>query len=371
MGLAERKAASQFEETVYPKLKKEMDAAAHFDVPVEVDWNTLATEGYQHLYEEAWTKVYFTPLIGALQALAVDELGRETLRSTLKRVVIRNTTGASSGSRMVRFQDGVLTLDHEPVSNVDDVEDRQAAIQKALEAAPEEPTVNLEDPLATFLEWKAHGVDATLLVLQRLAWRQQAGIPVVLPRMTLLMRSGRGVTGILREILEDRREGRAVLVWVPRENGIPYDDLVLVPVNTIEAISVHDAPAFGSLRRDAPPTPSLLELRRRLAALETQLRGLLETQVSVGLGPEVRATSAKDLRALGFLADRAREVLEALAKDKVGKAALREKVQRIQLRVAEDKGVSAADKSLELTTGLRPVDWYTRGELEEAVQSVL
>jgi hypothetical protein len=189
--------------------------------------------------------------------------------------------------------------------------------------------------------------------------------------MTLLLRSGRGVTGILREILEDRRDGRAVLVWVPRESGMPYDDLVIVPVGTIEAISVHDAPAFGALRRDAPPTPSLLELRRRLAALETQLRGKLETQVSVGLGPNVQATSAKDLRALGFLADRAREVLESLCHDPVGKAALREKVQRIHLRVAGDKAVSVTPQALELTTGRRPVDWYTRKELEEAVQSAL
>src|SRR5512140_81192 len=192
MGIAERKAASQFEETAYPKLKKDVEAAAHFDVPIEVDWNTLAVEGYEHLYAEAWPKVYFTPLIGALQAIAVDELGREALRSTLKRVVIRNTTGASSGSSMVRFQDGVLTLDHEPATNVDNVEDRQEAIQRALEAAPEDKG-HAEDPLAAFLSWKAHGVGSTMHVLQRLFWRQQAGIPVVLPRMTLLLRSGRGV----------------------------------------------------------------------------------------------------------------------------------------------------------------------------------
>lgn len=370
MGIAERKAASQFEETVYPKLKKDVEAAAHFEVPVEVDWNTLAVEGYEHLYTEAWPKVYFTPLVGALQAIAVDELGREVLRNTLKRIIIRNTTGASSGSSMVRFQDGVLTLDHEPVTNVDNVEDRQEAIQRALEAAPED-SGNREDPLAAFLEWKAYGVDATMQVLQRFFWRQQAGIPVVLPRMTLLLRSGRGVTGILREILEDRRDGRVALVYVPRESGMPYEDLVLVPVGTIEAISVHDAPAFGALRRDAPPTPSLLQLRRRLATLETKLRGLMENSVSVGLGAAVQATSPQELRALGFLAERAHEVLEALAKDKVGKAALREKVQRIQLSVAERANVALTGNTLELTSGRRPLDWQTREELEQAVQSAL
>ncbi|HVG57934.1 MAG TPA: hypothetical protein VNA24_05225 [Hyalangium sp.] len=370
MGLAERRVASQFEESTYPKLKKEIDAAASFEVPVEVDWSSLAVEGASHRYEEAWPKVYFTPLIGALKAIAADELGREVLQSTLKRVVIRNTTGASTGVSMVSFRDGVLTLDHEPVTHVDNVEERQAAIQKALEAAPEE-SVSAEDPLAAFLEWNVEGVDATLSVLQKLVWSQQSGIPVELPRMTLLLRSGREVTGVLREILEDRRESRAVLVWVPRRRGMLSDDLVIVPVGNIEAITVHDAPAFGALRRDAAPALSLLELRRRLAGLETWLRAQLETQVSVGLGADVQTTSAKDLRALGFLLDHARAVLEALIKDEAGKAALREEIQRIHLGVAYHKNVSVTGTTLELTTGRRPVDWYTRKELEEAVQSAL
>lgn len=370
MGLAERRAASQFEETAYPKLRKEIDAAVSFEVPVEVDWSSLAVEGSAHRYEEAWPKIYFTPLIEALKAIAADELGREVLRSALKRVVIRNTTGASTGSSMVSFRDGVLTLDHEPVTHINNVEERQAAIQKALETAPEE-NLSAEDPLAAFLEWNVEGVDATLSVLQKLVWSQQSGIPVELPRITLLLRSGREVTGVLRELLEDRRESRAVLVWVQRRRGMLSDDLVIVPVANIEAITVHDAPAFGALRRDAAPAPSLLDLRRQLAGLETWLRAQLETQVSVGLGADVQTASAKDLRALGFLANHAREVLEALITDETGKAALREEIQRIHLGVAYHKNVSVTGNTLELTTGRRPVDWYTRKELEEAVQSAL
>jgi hypothetical protein len=369
MGLAERRAAIQFAETVYPKLRKEIDEAASFEVPVEVDWDTLAAEGSAHLYEAAWPKVYFTPLIAALRAIAADEPGRERLRSTLKRVVIRNTQGATTGSRMVSFHEGVLTLDHEPVTRVDSVAEREEAIRKALKAAPGD-SVAAEDPLAAFLEWNAHGVEATLLVLQKLVGTQQSGIPVELPRITLLLRSGRGVTGVLREIQEDRRESRSVLVWVTRRGAMLSDDLVIVPMGSIEAITVHDVPAFGSLRRDLP-TPSPAELRHQLASLETLLRGLLEATVSVGLWADAQATSAKDLRALAFLADRASEVLGTLARDKEGKEELREEVQRIHLRVADHKNVSLTNHTLELTTGRRPVDWYTRKDLEEAIQSAL
>ncbi|MFP2912405.1 hypothetical protein ACLESD_46770, partial [Pyxidicoccus sp. 3LFB2] len=91
----------------------------------------------------------------------------------------------------------------------------------------------------------------------------------------------------------------------------------------------------------------------------------------LGLAPGFNATSAEALRALGFLAERTREVLEALVKDDVGRATLREKVKRIHLRTDKHPAVTLTDGTLELVTGLRPVDWYPRQELENAVQSAL
>lgn len=135
MGLAERRAAKKFEDTLYPPLKKQLDAAAHFDVPVDVHWESLAIEERAHLYDECFPKVYFQPLIEAFQAICVDDMGREALKAKLKRVVIRNTADNSSASSMVTFEGGVLTLDHKPTTNVDDVRDRTKSIQQTLEAA--------------------------------------------------------------------------------------------------------------------------------------------------------------------------------------------------------------------------------------------
>lgn len=135
MGLAERRAAKQFETSQFPQLKKAIDEAAHFEVPVEVRWETLSADGYAHLYEEAWPKVYFKPLVEALKAICIDDMGRDALKAGLKKVVIQNTLGVYSAGSMVGFVDGVLTLDHEPATNVDDVDDRKAAIQQKLEAA--------------------------------------------------------------------------------------------------------------------------------------------------------------------------------------------------------------------------------------------
>jgi hypothetical protein len=134
MGLAERRAAKAFETTHFPRLKAEIDGAAGFEVPVEVAWDQLSEEGYAHLYDEAWPKVYFTPLVEALRAITVDDLGREALRAGLTRIVIKNVGGYYYGETAVSFEGGVLTIDHKPCTNIDYGDERRQAIQKLLES---------------------------------------------------------------------------------------------------------------------------------------------------------------------------------------------------------------------------------------------
>ena len=133
MGLAERRAAKDFETNRYPAVKKDVDAAAKFDVPVEVKWDSLAVAEYAHMYEEAWLKVYFRPLIDALKAITVDAMGADALKASLKRIVIQNMKDNSSSNYWAIFTDGILTLDHAPVSNVDYIDDRKTQLQKILE----------------------------------------------------------------------------------------------------------------------------------------------------------------------------------------------------------------------------------------------
>jgi hypothetical protein len=133
MGLGERRAAKNFETNQLPALKKEIDQAAGFDVPLEINWEQLSPEGQAHLYEESWTKVYFRPLVDALKAICVDDMGKEALKGALKKVVIKNSQNVYYGDRIATFEGGVLTLDHEPTTNIDDVADRAKGIQAMLE----------------------------------------------------------------------------------------------------------------------------------------------------------------------------------------------------------------------------------------------
>ncbi len=132
MGLAERRAVKEFEEKVSPEFKKQIETVAGFPILIDVKWDTLAVEGSAHLYKEAFPKVYFTPLINALKKVCVDDMGKEALKAGLKKVVIANTKGNYYGSGFT-FEGGVLNLDHEPCSNIDNIDERSQAIQEILE----------------------------------------------------------------------------------------------------------------------------------------------------------------------------------------------------------------------------------------------
>ncbi|MDC0713397.1 hypothetical protein POL68_33345 [Stigmatella sp. ncwal1] len=134
MGLTERRAAKEFETKRFPQFKKDIDEAAGFEVPVTVQWDSLAKEEESHLYDECWPKVYFEPLIAALKGITFDAMGKEALKAGLKKIEIQNRAGVIYGDRMATFDGGTLLLDHQPHTNVDDVRDRTEGIRKLLES---------------------------------------------------------------------------------------------------------------------------------------------------------------------------------------------------------------------------------------------
>jgi hypothetical protein len=130
MGLAERRAAKAFEDNKLPAFKQEIDAIVGFDLPLEVNWEALAVEGYADLYETAFPKVYFKPLLEALKGVCIDDLGKDAIKAGLKKIVITN-----EGSSWPTFQAGTLTLLYNSCSNLDYWADRKNDIQSALEKA--------------------------------------------------------------------------------------------------------------------------------------------------------------------------------------------------------------------------------------------
>jgi len=133
MGLAERRGVERFKNDVYPGWKSRIDEAAGFDVPVEVAWDELAVADYADRYADFFPKVYFQPLVDALGAVTIDDLGKDALREGLSKIVIRNA-GEFYSAAGISFTDGVLTFDHKPYTNIDYGEERATGLQQALES---------------------------------------------------------------------------------------------------------------------------------------------------------------------------------------------------------------------------------------------
>jgi hypothetical protein len=133
MGLAERRGAERFKNDNYPGWKARIGEAAGFGVPVEVAWEELAVAGYADSYAEFFPKVYFQPLVDALNAVTIDDLGKNALREGLAKIVIKNS-GAFYSTSGISFTDGVLTFDHQPHVNIDYGEERAKGLQQILES---------------------------------------------------------------------------------------------------------------------------------------------------------------------------------------------------------------------------------------------
>lgn len=134
MNLAERRAVQEFRTQQFPELQKKISEAAGYELPIEVQWETLAEHQDAKLLAESWPKVYFEPLIGALKQVGRDDMGKEALKENLSKVVVKNTTGCYYPDRWAAFDEGVLTLDHDPIKNVEEAEQRQQSLVDVLES---------------------------------------------------------------------------------------------------------------------------------------------------------------------------------------------------------------------------------------------
>lgn len=128
MGLTEKRAVKDFQDKLFPDLKKKIDEIVGMEVAVEVDWDSLAKEGMSHLYNDSYPKVYFEPIIKGLGEICADDMGKEAVKSSLKKIVLCNKSGKYSPASAISFTDGVLTIDHEPTSNVADIDDRKKVV---------------------------------------------------------------------------------------------------------------------------------------------------------------------------------------------------------------------------------------------------
>ncbi|WP_047245768.1 hypothetical protein [Maribacter thermophilus] len=134
MGLKEKRFTQTFQEEQFPELKAQIISAAGFDVALNIEWETLFEDRFLHLYNDSYPKIYFLPLIEAFKAITADEMGKEALAESLKEVHITNTKDHHNPKNAYSFAEGVLTVDHSPILNADNVEERVTVLTDLLES---------------------------------------------------------------------------------------------------------------------------------------------------------------------------------------------------------------------------------------------
>jgi|AntRauTorckE6833_2_1112554.scaffolds.fasta_scaffold05985_5 hypothetical protein len=135
MGLAERRETESFKEKDFSGIVAEIAEVSGKDIEIEVDWDSLATEGDSHLYEESWNQVYFAPLVAALKNICADDIGKEALVKGLNKIVVKNTGENTNADAWASMDGSTLILDHKPTTNAHRGEDRMAVLQTTLENA--------------------------------------------------------------------------------------------------------------------------------------------------------------------------------------------------------------------------------------------
>ena len=141
--LTERRALKEYQDGRWPAQLKAIQDAAGFEVPVEVNWDTLALLGQASRFNspDFWENTIFGPLAAALKEVTKDAMGKDALKGSLKKIVILHdpkTAPASNYANGVTFAGGALTINFHPGSNTDgptgpNYRERTKAIRAALE----------------------------------------------------------------------------------------------------------------------------------------------------------------------------------------------------------------------------------------------
>ncbi|WP_233596038.1 MULTISPECIES: hypothetical protein [Corallococcus] len=227
------------------------------------------------------------------------------------------------------------------------------------------------DPLEFLGRRHVRSVWEVMEAMSILMSRRNEGLPLNLPHVTLYLRSGREVVGVLREYGEFR-QGRGVLMntsggYGSREEGT---DVTFVPDGVIEAITLHDASVLATPAKSMPES-SPMHLRRHLPAMADKLSTALGTPVTAEFGPGTDLDAASTVQALAWLIERTGEVISALTTTPDVGEVLKEHVRKLRLFVGDSVQAKLTDSTLDLTTSRFPAAWPLDRELKLAVTDAL
>lgn len=134
MGLAERRIIKAYQESKYQDFLNEVKNLIDGDIEFEIDWNSLPNEKYPKNLEQGLTEVYFQPILSSFKTIAEDDMGKEAIRESVKKVIIKDENDNAYASQTYKFNDGVLIVDHCSYTNIGNTAERTKFLTKLLES---------------------------------------------------------------------------------------------------------------------------------------------------------------------------------------------------------------------------------------------
>jgi hypothetical protein len=95
MGLTERRAILAYKEKKFPGWKAQIDAAAGYDLALDVDWDSMALDGQAEFFDAMFDYGYFLPIKRALEAICIDDLGKNALKARVKTLKLSHDPNGS------------------------------------------------------------------------------------------------------------------------------------------------------------------------------------------------------------------------------------------------------------------------------------
>ena len=105
MGLNERRKIKELQDTTFPQRVKEIEEICGKAIPYDVDWSSFDGDlpGLNFLDNLSCHRLNM-----ALRVICVDDMGKEAVRETVKKVRLRNVR--TPGEKSLAFADGTLDM---------------------------------------------------------------------------------------------------------------------------------------------------------------------------------------------------------------------------------------------------------------------
>ncbi|WP_372368845.1 hypothetical protein [Candidatus Uabimicrobium sp. HlEnr_7] len=350
MGLQERKAIENFQQNEYKKLKKSLDETAGFSLTIDIDWDSIAKEGYPENYANDFSKLYFLPLLEALKAICCDELGKKALQNNLENIIVCNHS-ETYGRSAISFTNRVLKIDHR-LTNVDYVEERTEAIKEVLGNAL---TGDKEPPKIRDLVQKmpARPIRDILCELQYLKNRLQNQSDGNVVSVTFTFSHGGCVTGKVIEIKTDSKPG---LVLLAVESNYQRHDLIYFSTDSIQMIRIHNVdeflPSFSSGKVDPlhmKPSPGKLTIERNLLTVSDSLQEALGKKLTFSIDWESFNTdSFLQMGSISELLENFEASVKSKTDDKDFITEFNKKFGSVHISGTSEKAISYEDNCLQI-----------------------